>query len=49
MTLAGALAVGLALLGAHRVVYATTYFLLWLFVGAGAGIAAAVRAVGRAR
>jgi hypothetical protein len=49
MTLASALAVGLALLAAHRVVYATTYLLLWLFVGAGAGAAAAVRAVGRAR
>jgi hypothetical protein len=49
MTLVSSLAVGVALLGAHRVVYATTYLLLWTLVGAGAGIAAAVRAVGRAR
>jgi hypothetical protein len=49
MTLASALLVGVVLLGAHRVVYATTYFLLWSLAGAGAGVAAAVRAVGRAR
>jgi hypothetical protein len=49
MSLASALLVGVALLGAHRVVYATAYFAVWLVAGASAAILAAVRAARRAR
>src|SRR5204863_6861268 len=46
---ASALLVGVGLLGAHRVVYATAYLILWLAAGLGAASIAAVRAAGRAR
>jgi hypothetical protein len=49
MALASALLVGAALLGAHRVVYATPYFFVWLIAGVGAAVVAAMRAAGRAR
>jgi hypothetical protein len=49
MALASALLVGVALLGAHRVVYATPYSVVWLIVGVGAAVAAALRAAQRAR
>lgn len=49
MSLATALLVGVALLGAHRVVYATAYFALWAFATVGAAGIAAVRAAQRAR
>jgi len=49
MALASALLVGVGLLGAHRVVYATAYLILWLAAGLGAASIAAVRAAGRAR
>jgi hypothetical protein len=49
MSLASALLVGLALLAAHRVVYATPYLLVWVLAGTGAAVVAAVRAARRAR
>ena len=49
MSVASALLVGVALLAAHRVVYATPYLLVWLLAGAGAATLAAVRAARRAR
>src|SRR5215470_11531888 len=49
MAVASALLVGVALLGAHRVVYATPYFFVWLIAGVGAAVVAAQRAAGRAR
>ncbi len=49
MSLASALLVGVALLAAHRVVYAIPYLLVWLVAGAGAAVVAAVRAARRAR
>jgi hypothetical protein len=49
MSLASALLVGVALLGAHRVVYATAYFAVWALAGASAAVIAAVRAARRAR
>jgi hypothetical protein len=49
MALGSSLLVGVALLGAHRVVYATPYFLVWFVAGVGASVAAAFRAAGRAR
>jgi hypothetical protein len=49
MSLAGALLVGAGLLGAHRVVNALPYLVVWMIAGAGAATVAAVRAVGRAR
>ena len=49
MAVASALLVGVALLGAHRIVYATPYLAVWLIAGVGAAVAAALRAAGRAR
>lgn len=49
MSVAMALLVGLVLLGAHRVVYATAYFALWTAATLGAASLAAVRAARRAR
>jgi hypothetical protein len=49
MSLASALLVGVALLGAHRVVYATPYFVVWSIAGVGAAVLAALRAGRRAR
>src|SRR5262245_34784838 len=49
LALASALLVGVALLGAHRVVYATAYFGVWTIAGVGAAVVAARRASRRAR
>jgi hypothetical protein len=49
MALAAALVVGVTLLGAHRVVYAVPYFLVWMVAGVGAAVLAGVRAARRAR
>src|SRR5262252_4133591 len=49
MSLASAMLVGLALLGAHRVVYATAYLVGWVLAGLTAAVVAAVRAARRAR
>jgi hypothetical protein len=49
MSLVGALLVGAGLLGAHRVVNALPYLVVWLIAGASAATVAAVRAVARAR
>ena len=49
MSLASALLVAVALLAAHRVVYATPYLVVWLLAGAGAAALAAVRAARRVR
>jgi hypothetical protein len=49
LSLGSALLVGVALLGAHRVVYATPYLIVWLVAGAGAATVAAVRAARRVR
>ncbi|HMF43737.1 MAG TPA: hypothetical protein VKQ32_23845 [Polyangia bacterium] len=49
MSVASALLVGVALLGAHRVVYATAYFGVWAFASLAAAGIAAVRAAQRAR
>jgi len=49
MSLASALLVGVALLGAHRVVYATAYFVLWTLASLSAAGIAAVRAARRAQ
>jgi len=49
MSLASALLVGLALLGAHRVVYATAYLTVWTLAALAAAVVAAIRAARRAR
>lgn len=49
MSLASALLVGVALLGAHRVVYATPYVVVWMMAGVGAAALAGTRAARRAR
>jgi hypothetical protein len=49
MALTSALVVGVALQGAHRVVYATAYLVVWTIAGLGAAAVAAARAARRAR
>ena len=49
MSVMAALLVGLALLAAHRVVYAVPYFTVWMIAGLGAAFLAATRAARRAR
>jgi len=49
MSLVSALLVGTVLLGAHRVVYATAYFAVWMLASVSAASIAAVRAARRAR
>ena len=44
MSVMAALLVGLALLAAHRVVYAVPYFTVWMIAGLGAAFLAATRA-----